>query len=196
MWRWPVSVVRFLLEYSDLVLVWTGIALWEHDTKTRLSAETHWILYGGGCAVISFWNWHKATARAEAAEAATKAAAEKSEPPARSFAQWPEALLAQLRDPKTLTAMQVVPYYDKWITIAGRVDCNACGFVTLILDRGQRVNIRFDAGQESKLQDARKGQYLTAICQIRPAYSHSRVALENGEVVQLAPYRAQLARVS
>jgi hypothetical protein len=193
---WLLKVVLFLAEYSELATIWAGITIWEYATKTRLSAETRWSLYAGAFAAISFWNWHKATARAEAAEAAARAAATKPETPPRTFAEDPESLMAQLRDPKTLTAMQVVPYYDKWIYISGRMEFAACGSATLLLERGQRVNLRFDAGQERRLRDVRRGQYMSAVCQIRPSYSHSRVAMENGEVVRVGPLPAILQRVS
>ncbi len=193
--RWAWRAFEFLLGYTDLLFVLVGIAAWESYYRQPVSADTRWSLYVVLLLAISFRNWQKATARAEAAEAALEGAARKPATPARNFVEDPETLLAQLRDPKTLTRMQVVPYYDKWITIAGRVECAACAYVTLTLASGERVNVRFDASQESTLKDVRKGEYLTAVCQVRFSYSHSRVALENGEVVRLAPYRT-LARVS
>jgi hypothetical protein len=197
--RLPLKVLQFILGYSNLATVWAGIVVWEWIAKTKLSADTQWQLYAGGFIAISFSNWYKAMARAEAAERKP----EKQKTP-RVFAENPEALIEQLRDPKTLTDLQVVPYYDKWIAISGRVEFVACGpsffAAGLILDRdrlrrGQRVNLRFDAGQESRLRDVRQGQYLTAVCQIRPSYSHSRAALENGEIVRVEPFPI-LARVS
>jgi hypothetical protein len=169
--------------------------VWEWIAKAKLPTDTQRQLYAGAFIAISFLNWYKATARAEAAERKD----EKQEKPPRAFAENPEGLIQQLRDPKTLTDMQVVPYYDKWIAVSGRVEFVACGpsffAAGLILKHGQRVNLRFDASQESRLRDVRQGQYLTAVCQIRPSSSHSRAALENGEIVRVEPFPI-LARVS
>lgn len=201
MWRWPVRVLEFLLGYSEMAVLWACIALWESHYHTQLAAETQWNLYAGAFIAISFWNWHKVMARAEAAEAAPPTA--EPETPPRIFAEDSEALIAHLSDPKRLTQMQVISYLDKWMVISGTVEfadgAPACdgNHVTLILDRGQRVNLRLADSEESRPRKVGPGDRLTAVCQIRPAYSHARVVLENGEVVRLvAPYRAPLLRVS
>jgi hypothetical protein len=180
--------------YSELLTVWAGIMLWQWSAKTHVSGEMRWSLYGGAFLAISFWNCHQAVGRAEAAETAAKKL--QSPAPLRKFAEEPEAMIAHLGDPKLLTAMLVVGYHDKWIAIAGTVEFAGGTHVTLILVRGQRVNLRFSDTEESKLRDFRRGQYLSAICRIRPSYSHSGVALENAELVRLDPYRTVLARVS
>jgi hypothetical protein len=198
MWRWPVRVLEFLLGYSEMAVLWACIALWESHYHMQLQAQTQWSLYAGAFIVISFWNWHKATMRAEAAEVA--AATAEPEAPPRVFAEDSEALIAHLSDPKRLTQMQVIAYLDKWIVISGTVEfAPACDgrHVALILDRGQRVNLHLADSEENRSRKAIPGDRLTAVCQIRPAYSHARVALENGEVVRVvAPYRARLLRVS
>jgi hypothetical protein len=189
MWRWILSVLEFAWGYSELTVLWAGIVLWEALTKTKLPADTKWQLYAGGFIGMSFVNWRKATARIEVA-------ASKSEKPPRIFAEEPEALIAHLSDPKLLTQMQVVSYIDKWITVAGTVEfvTDRCALpLTLRLDRGQRVHLRFAETEESRLREVRQGQRLTAVCQIRPSYNHARVALENCEVIRLG---AILAKVS
>jgi hypothetical protein len=189
MWRWILRVLEFARGYSNLTVVWAGIVLWEAIAKTKLPSDTKWQLYAGGFIGISFVNWCKAAARVEAAPS-------KSEKPPRVFAEEPEALIAHLSNPKLLTQMQVVSYIDKWITVVGTVEfvTDRCALpLTLRLDRGQRAHLRLADTEESLLRDMRQGQRLTAVCQIRPSYSHSRVTLENCEVVRVG---AILARVS
>jgi hypothetical protein len=194
-------MLEFLLGYSEMVVLWACIALWESHYHRQLPAETQWSLYAVAFIGISFWNWHKATARAEVAQVASLTVESKT--PAWIFAEDSEALIAHVSDPKRLTQMQVISYLDKWIVISGTVEFGdgapACdgSHVTLILDRGRRVNLRLADSEESRPRKVRPGDRVTAVCQIRPAYSHARVALENGEVIRLvAPYRAHLAKVS
>ena len=107
-----------------------------------------------------FWNWHKATVRAETAEAASA----KRETP-RVFAEDPDSLIAHLSDPKLLTRMQVVAYLEKWIVLTGTVEGAGGADLVVAPRRGSHVSLHFPA--EGQLSDVRAGQTLTAVCQIK-----------------------------
>ena len=187
---WVLAVCRFAYGYTELAFVWTGILTWEWLTKTHLSADVKSSLYAGGFISISFWNWHKATARAEAAETAVA----KRETPPHVFAEEPEALTAHLRDPKLLSRMQVVTYLEKWIVVTGTVEGAGGTDLVIAPQRGSRVSLHFPA--ESQSSDVRIGQPLTAVCQIKPSFAQPWVSLENCELVRTGRKVATLARAS
>lgn len=186
-------VLEFLAGYIELLYVWIGCGAWEDFTKTHLSADTVYSLFGGAFVVFSIRNWYRLKARVEAAEA--KAAEKIPEPPApRIFTDDPESLIAQLSNPKLLTDMQVVCYIDKWITLRGAVDFAGGSTLTLLLESGQRVNVQF-AGQQP-LKSLSRGDSVTIVSQIARTFAEPWLSLQNGELARVSQKTARLARVS
>jgi hypothetical protein len=199
MLNWALRVLRFLGGYTEFVYVFAGTLVWESVTKTKLSDGALWSLYAGAFVWLSFWNWHKATARAEAAEKKQPA----TQSPRRVFVETPEAVIPLLTDRSSLnlrTFTQMTPYIEKWIAVSGTVEGVADSLVddgihlSLIVGNGQRVNLRFPGAERSRLGNLLKGQYVTAIGQI-PLF-WSSVALENAGLIRVGPFRATLARAS
>ncbi len=196
-----LTLFEFLLKYRDLLSVWAGILVWEALTKRPLTVEVKWSLYFGAFAAASFFNWRKAESRALAAEAALEAETRKSNP-VRIFAENPEGLLERYADTGTLAEKLLVPYLDKWTRISGSFEGAADSllgdavFISLILESGRRVQLRFPPGQRDRLRVLREGQRLTAVCQIRHGHGAGVFTLENCELIEVESFRPALARAS
>lgn len=190
---WALHICWFVGDYFELFYVFAGIWIWEASTKTHLSADTKWGLCTGAFIGLAFRNWYKATVRERELKKPVKPAE-----PERVFVESPSLLLEHLNNPRTLTWMQLVRYMGKWTHVSGRVEEVADSlpkdavYVTLLRERGQRLNLRFALSERSRLEDLQKGQLVTAACQIQAAFP--TVALENCQLIRVdAP---ALARVS
>lgn len=93
------------------------------------------------------------------------------------------------------------PYLDKWLTISGAFEGRAESlrrdsmYVSLILDDGRRVNLRFAGNKRAEIQCLQQGQRITANCQIR--HYDFALRLENCELVDTEPFRrASFPKVS
>jgi len=195
---WATQLLNFILGYGGLLGIFIGVWALDSLVKIRSSPALTWSLYAGAFLAITFRNWHRATLRARDAE--RKAAAKKPEAAKRVYAIEPEVLLAHLRDSRLLSWMELVRYLEEWLTLAGAVEGVAESLVgdaiylTLILERGQRVNLRFAPDDREQIEKLRVGQGVTVVGQIKPAFP--KFALENCELLRVAPARAALARVS
>jgi hypothetical protein len=184
--------MEFLAGYTELLYLWVIAGAWEDFTKTHLSADTVWSLFGGAFLALSVRNWFKLKARLEAAERAAKKTPEPVVP--RVFTDEPERFLAHLSNPKLLTDMQVMAYIDKWIKLRGTVEFAGGPNLTLLLERGQRVNIHFAADQP--LNSLHRGDSVTTVSRIARSFSEPWLSLEKGELVRASQKRPALARVS
>jgi hypothetical protein len=180
-------VLGFLAGYIELLYVWIACGAWEDFTKTHLSAQRVGTLFGCAFVVLSIRNRYRLKARENAAEPLTPA-------PPRIFTDDPASLIAQLSNPKLLTDMQVVCYIDKWITLRGTVDFAGGSTLTLLLESGQRVNLRF--AQQQPLQALRRGDSVTTVSQLARSFSEPWLSFENAELVHVSQKTAPLARVS
>lgn len=183
-----IDVFRFLLNCGNLLTVWACIMVWEMLTGKTLPSEIKWALYFGAFTVISFSTWRKQMSRARAAEAAL-AEAGKSTNPARIWTKDPGALLAG----RALSERELVPHLDQWIRVSGAFEGTADSllrdaiFLSLVLDNGRRMQLRFAMDARDRLRLLREGQQVRAICQIRHGYGAGVFALENCELSNTKP---------
>lgn len=196
-----VSVVQFLLKYTDLFAVWGGIWAWEASTHKPLPMEIKWPLYFGAFVVSSFFVWRKEVSRTRAAEAAL-AAERKRTIPRRVFVENPESILERYGQRGARAERLLVPYLDRWIRVEGRFEGIADSlegdsiFMSLILENGRRIQLRFSTDSRNRLQNLRAGQALVAVCQIHHGYGAGVFTLVNCEIVSTAAHRPAFARVS
>jgi hypothetical protein len=195
-----VTVLRFLAGYAGLLIVWGGLFLWESFTESRPN-ETKWSLYLAAFVATSFWNWRAQLRRARAAEAAL-AAEKKQSSPARTFIENADVLLERYGHTGMLAEKRLGPYLDKWLRVSGTFEGSAdslvgdATFISLILENGRRIQLRFSGDHCHSLRDLRKGQQITAACQIRHGYGAGVFLLDNCEIIHKEPSRSALARVS
>jgi hypothetical protein len=196
-----IAALQFLVGYTDLLVVWSGLLVWEAFAGKPLSLEIKWSCYVGAFVATSFWNWRQQLRRARAAEAAL-AAEKKKLTPARTFVQCPEVLLERYGQTGTLSERLLVPHLDKWIQISGSYEGAAdslvgdAAFTSLLLENGRRIQLRFPGDRSYPLRLLRVGQQITAVCQIQHGYGAGIFVLDNCELIRVEPSRPALARVS
>lgn len=187
-----LTVLQFLLAHWELLCVWMSIMVWEASTGTSVPAETKWGLFGGAFVGSSFWNWRREVLRAQAAEAAL-AAEKKKSLPVRTFVDDADALIDRYGDTGTLAEKLLVPYLDQWIRVSGAFEGVADALVgdaihvSLLLERGSRIPLRFPIAARERLRLLQEGQQLTAACQIRHGYGAGVFVLENCELIRVEP---------
>ena len=146
-----VSMLRFLLMYGDLLVVWCGVSVWEALTKRPLPVEWKWPLYFGVFVFVSFANWRKEWLRAHTAEA-TLAAERKKPSPIRIFAEHPESLLERYAHRGVRAEKLLAPYLDKWIRAGNREAALVKDGITARAGSGPRREIgRRAAGAKRRL---------------------------------------------
>jgi hypothetical protein len=196
-----VTVLQFFLNYTDLLVVWSGLVLWEAFTRKPLPIEIKWSLYSGAFVAASFWNWRKQLLRAIAAEAALAAEKKKSRP-VRVFVEDADALLERYGRTGTLSEKLLTPYLDKWIQVSGSFEgatdslAADATFISLILENGRRIQLRFPGDRGHALRLLREGGQVTAACQIQHGYGTGVYVLDNCELIGTGPFRSALASVS
>ena len=196
-----VTALQFLVSYTDLLVVWSGLLLLEAFAGQPLSVEIKWSSYLGAFVATSFWNWRKQLLRARAAEAGLAAEKQKLTP-ARTFVQNAEVLLERYGQTGTLSEKLLIPYLDKWIQVSGSFEGAAhslvgdATFISLILKNSRRIQLRFPGDSSYPLRLLREGQQITALCQIRHGYGAGVFHLDNCELIRTEPSRPALARVS
>ena len=194
-----VTIFQFLLTHAYLVIVWWGILLWEGFTRQKLPMEIKWSLYFGAFAAVSFWNWRKEFFRARDAEAALKAEKSKSSP-ARIFVENADALLERYGQSGAL-AEKLLPL-GEWLQISGSFEGAAdslvgdATFVSIILESGRRVQLRFPNNASDSLRLLQKGQQIMAACQVQHGHGLGVFVLDNCELIAAKPLRPSLARAS
>jgi len=196
-----VSVLRFLLMYGDLLVVWCGVLVWEALTKRPLPVEWRWTLYFGVFVIVSFSNWRKEWLRAHTAEATLTAERQKPSP-IRIFAEHPEWLLERYARRGVFAEKLLAPHIDKWIRVSGRFEGTADSllgdaiFMSVILENGQRIPLCFSTEHRNRLRLLQVGEQIVAVCQIRHGYGAGVFALENCGLVSTEPLRPAFVRVS
>ncbi len=196
-----VTVLQFFLNYTDLLVIWSGLVLWEAFTRRPLPSEIKWSLYSGALVAISFWNWRKQLLRARATEAALAAEKRKSRP-VRIFVEDTEALLERHGHTGTLAEKLLTPCLDKWIQVSGSFEgatnslAGDATFISLILENGRRIQLRFPGDRGRALRLLREGRQVTAACQIQHGYGTGVFVLDNCELIHTELRRPTLALVS
>ncbi len=196
-----IMAIQFLLKHTDLLVVWIVVYAWESQTGKTLSSESKWTLYFGAFAVTSFRAWRKEALRVRAAETTLAEERTKSNP-VRVFVKNPDALLERYQQTGTLAEKLLTPYLDQWIRSSGRFEgatdslVGEAIFVSLILENGRRIQLRFSADEGKRIRLLREGQHVTAVCQVRHGYGAGVFALENCELIGAEPCRPFLSRVS
>ena len=196
-----VTVLQFFLNYTDLLVVWSGLVLWEAFTRKPLPVEIKWSLYSGAFVAATFRNWRKQLLRANAAEAALAVEKKKSRP-VRVFVEDADALLERYGRTGTLSEKLLTPYLDKWIQVSGSFEgatdslAGDATSISLILENGRRIQLRFPGDRGHALRLLREGRQVTAACQIQHGYGTGVFVLDNCELIRTELCRPTLALVS
>jgi hypothetical protein len=194
-----LTVLQFLQEHMELLWVWMSIMVWEASTGASIPAEMKWSLYGGAFIGASFWNWRREVLRAQAAEEALAAEMKKSSP-VRTFVEDADALIDRYGDTGMLTEKVLVPYLGQWVRVSGAFDGAADALVgdaiylSLVLECGRRIHLRFPIEARERLRLLQEGQQLMAACQIRHGYGVGVFALENCELIRVEPINSLRSR--
>lgn len=92
---------------------------------------------------------------------------------------------------------RLTPYRGKWMTISGRFEGlaeslqNDAIHLSVLLNDGRRINLRFAAEYEVRLRSLREGQQFTAIGRI-PRFG-TEFSPENCELIRVEPVRLAYA---
>ncbi|HEY4360744.1 MAG TPA: hypothetical protein VGN17_07230 [Bryobacteraceae bacterium] len=189
-----IDLLRFVIGYVGLLLVYGGVAAWEAYSKTPMPPREKWIILGAVFLLTTFENWRTQLHKAEAAEARAKETA----PEPRAFVEHPQALLERYSDSGPLADKLLIPDLGKWITVTGRFEAVAESLthdamhVTLTLDCGRRVHLRFPLEARASLEALREGQQLTAMSQIKQGHALGVYTLDNSEFVRAQPLRSRV----
>jgi hypothetical protein len=179
--------------------VFAGVlGAWESLTRTPLSLRTALTLAGLYGALRLLREMQNAFEEVEAETAAPEQGKQ------RVFVDDPEAVLELAKLSGYEAIRRFTPYLGKWMTISGSYEGIAesfsrdCIHLTLVLNDGRRVNLKFGLVQGERLRELKEGQRISAICQIQ----HVGLIFtpENCEVVRAEPLcragRRKLAYVS
>jgi hypothetical protein len=196
--RMAADLLRFVLGYTGLLSVYCGVILWQAYTKTPLSSRDKWIIFGAAFLLTTFENWRKQLRKAEAAEERTK-----PEPPQpRAFVADPQTLLNRYGDTGPLADKLLIPDLGKWITVTGRFEAVAESLthdalhVTLTLECGRRIHLRFALDSRAALEALREGQQLTALCQVKEGHALGVYTLDRCEIVRVQPLRPRVTTLT
>jgi hypothetical protein len=195
-----ISALEFALGFTNLLGVWLGIRIWEASAGNPLPVDIRWSLYFGAFAGTSFWNWRKERLRARAGAASL---ARKVAPaPVRKLVPNAESLLQRYGHTGTSAERLLIPYLDRWIRISGTFEGSAesligdATFLSLLLEDGRRIQLRFPGGDRNALRLLRKGQTIAAACQVRHGYGAGVFVLDNCELTRAEPVQPVLRYVS
>lgn len=92
---------------------------------------------------------------------------------------------------------RLTPYRGKWMTISGRFEGlaeslqNDAIHLSLLLNDGRRINLRFAAEHAERLRSLREGQRIAAIGRI-PGFG-TEFSPENCELIRVDPVRLPYA---
>jgi hypothetical protein len=185
---------RLLLRNSDALFLSLVVGNWPYLTRTSLNVRTVLAL-SGFYLVLRTLN---ALRKFREYDAAAAIAARKDDK--REFVDNPDVV----RDLAKLAGFAYVrwstPYLGKWAAISGNYEGAAESLrrdsihVSLLLNDGQRINLRFAADRAGQLRRLQVGQRITAIGQI-PIFGDTFVP-ENCELVrsEASPRNATMHR--
>jgi hypothetical protein len=194
------SVLQFATGFTILPALWIGIRVWEAIAGNALPVDIKWSLYFGAFVGTAFWNWRKEHLRARAAE---DLLAEKGTPaPVRTYVPNAASLLQRHGQTGTAAERLIVPYLDQWLRVSGTFEGAAesllgdATFLSLLLENGRRIQLRFPGADRNALRLLRNGQTIAAACQIRHGYGAGAFVLDNCELTSAEPIQTVLRHVS
>jgi len=189
--KFLISALEFALSFTNLAAVWIGVRVWEAKAGKLLPADIEWTLYFAAFVSTSFWNWRKERLRAQAAE--EMLAEQTKQVPIRRFAPDGEAVLRRYGQIGMGAERLLTPYLDQWIRVCGSFEGAAesligdATFVSVLQEDGRRLHLRFPGGDRNVPGPLRKGQVVTAACQIRHGYGAGAFVLDNCELLEAEP---------
>lgn len=181
---------RFLLENSDALAVFVALGGWRFLTSTPLTVRT-------ACTVLGLYVVLGVVIRVRATyEWAFANGADKGAPKdeTRVFVENPNVVLELAKLTGFEAIKRLTPYLGKWMTISGRFEGIAESLqkdsihLSLLLNDGQRINLRFAMDHAEALRAVQVGQRITVTGQIPT--SGSALIPENCEIVRIEPLRA------
>jgi hypothetical protein len=177
-----------LWKNADFLVLLVLLQLWQFLTNTPLNLRTA-LTVAGLFVICSFFG---AVRRIETRDSAQPAKAEK-----RKFVEDPEMVLELTKLTGYEAIRQLTPYLDKWIAISGRFEGIAESLqkdaihLSLLLNDGRRINLRFAVEHGERLRALREGQRITAVGRI-PCYGLV-FSPENCELIRVEPLRLAFA---
>jgi hypothetical protein len=164
-----------------------ALGAWEWLTRTPLNMRTALTLAGlyGVLGILR----EKQNACDEAGVESSPPEKEKQ----RVFVKDPEVVLELAKLAGYEAVRRFTPYLGKWTTISGSYEGIAKSFnrdsihLTLVLNDGRRVNLKFGLEQGERLRELKEGQQISAICQIQ--HASLTFTPENCELIRAEPLR-------
>lgn len=181
------NLMRFLFENAGALVIFITLESWQFLTKAPLNFRTALTIVGLYL-VLSLLD---ALRRIHDHRPTAAAGAEKVNKPI--FVDNPEVVLALTKLTGYEYARRFTPYLGKWVTISGRYEGIAESLqrdsihLSLLMDDGQRLNLRFSMDRGEQLLGFQAGQRITVAGQI-PMFRASFIA-ENCELVRAEPVR-------
>lgn len=159
--RAKTIILDSLWQNADLLVLVVLLQLWPFFTNTPLNLRTA-LTVAGLCVVFRLFG---ATRRIE-----TRDSAQPEEK--REFVEDPEKVLELSKLTGYEAIRQLTQHLDKWITISGRFEGIAESLqkdaihLSLLLNDGRRINLRFAVEHGERLRALREGQRITAVGRI------------------------------
>jgi hypothetical protein len=173
---------RFLLQISDALLLSLIFGSWQYLTKTPLNVRTALAL-AGFYLILRTLDALRKFDECDTATAITPQTKNK-----RVFVDNPEAVPNLARLAGLAYIRRSTPYLGKWTVMSGSYEGMAKSLqgesihLSILLNDGQRVNLRFGADRGDQLRRLRVGQGISAVGQI-PMFG-STFLPENCELVR------------
>jgi hypothetical protein len=166
--RATIKFLHYFWKNADVIVLVIALAGWQFLTGTPLTSRI-------GLIVVGLSVVFRLLGAFEEIDSASKAPLEGA-PPAtekREFVEDPEAVLELAKLTGYEAVRRFAPYLGKWMMISGRYEGIAESLqrdaihLSLLLDDGRRMNLRFALEREEKLRALQEGQRITAICRIQ-----------------------------
>ncbi len=172
----------------DIIVLAVVAANWQFLTGTPLSWRAALIV--AGLCVLFYVNGRVQEMRSQPSDAPV-------EEEKRVFVEDPEMVLGLARLTGYESVRRFGPYIGKWMTISGRFEGIAESLqrdavhLSLLIDDGRRVNLRFALEQAERLRGLQEGQRITATGRIQHRYF--TFTLEECELVRAERLRLAFA---
>ena len=179
--------LRSFRQNADFLALILVLQFWPILTKSALNLRTALTL--AGLCIVYRLSGMRST------ETQNPAATEELEK--REFVDDSEAVLKIAKLTGYDAVRRLTPYLGKWITISGRFEGLAESLqrdaihLSLLLNDGRRINLRFGVEHGERLRALREGQRITAIGRI-PRFG-LEFTPENCELVRVEPVRLAYA---
>jgi hypothetical protein len=181
---------RSLLKDLDLIVVALVVVNWQFLTGTPLSWRGA-LIVAGLCVLFRL----KGVVQDVLAEPSVAPPVEEEK---RVFVDEPEVVLGLARLKGYEGVRRFSPYIGKWMTISGRIEGIAESLqkdavhLSVLVDDGRRVNLRFSLEHSERLRGLQQGQRITAVGRIQ--HRNFTFTLEECELVRAE--RVRLAHAS